>query len=384
MNHNTTLLKQRLEQLAKEDKYHLLKVFKENSWERTELVGDAAGTFYVRKFLSKADDQGILYRHLIGVQSEYFPRIISYESFEENDVVVMEYLQGQTLREQVETQGIFTRAEADHVVRGLCAAASFLHTQSGAPIIHRDINPNNIIYNDGQLKLIDFGIARRYNSDANQDTHIWGTVGYAPPEQFGFGQSDERTDVYAIGMVYYFLLSGRDPGPDFQSKLASMSAIDSGAKGIIARCTALDPAKRIKSATALGFAVAADKTIALKRLCHRMRPLWFVWCALLTTCFVLISGMLVVNLFNPAYADMPQELALETVQVASALLFMFVPSLLFLTNIGHWVGHVPWLQRKQAIKIAGILIACFILAMLGIGIPEGMHSVDYLTLRSRN
>ena len=82
----------------------------------------------------------------------------------------------------------------------LCECLDTLHTLN-PPIIHRDIKPENIIYHDNKVTLLDFGIARFLDSKKSKDTLILGSVGYAAPEQFGFHQSDARTDLYAVGVL---------------------------------------------------------------------------------------------------------------------------------------------------------------------------------------
>jgi serine/threonine protein kinase len=95
----------------------------------------------------------------------------------------------------------------------MCEVLQFLHTQE-PPIIFRDVKPANImIMPNGQLKLIDFGIARTYKEGKRKDTMSMGTAAYAPFEQFGKGQTDARSDVYSLAATLYNLLTGRPPTP---------------------------------------------------------------------------------------------------------------------------------------------------------------------------
>lgn len=116
----------------------------------------------------------------------------------------------------------------------LCDALEFLHGQG---IIHRDIKPSNIIMKeDGVLCLIDFGAARVIKEDAEQDTRILGTPGFAPPEQYGFAATDYRSDFYAVGMTLKALL-----GNEYRGSLTEA----------IRRCVELDPERRVASAREL-------------------------------------------------------------------------------------------------------------------------------------
>lgn len=91
------------------------------------------------------------------------------------------------------------------------------------PIIHRDLNPSNIVAGPDGPCIIDFGIARTFDPAFDKDTHTWGTYGYAAPKQFGFGQNDERTDIFALGMLYWFLLTGTYPDANLEQQLARTS-----------------------------------------------------------------------------------------------------------------------------------------------------------------
>lgn len=80
------------------------------------------------------------------------------------------------------------------------------------PIIHRDIKPSNVIVtNDGIVKLLDMNAAKYYKGNAEEDTHLIGTVGYAAPEQYGFGESSVQTDIYALGVLLNYLIVGDIP-----------------------------------------------------------------------------------------------------------------------------------------------------------------------------
>ena len=118
----------------------------------------------------------------------------------------------------------------------LCDAVLELHEGFGAPLIHRDLKPSNIMVSCGGLSLIDQGIAREYKGDATTDTHHFGTRAYAPPEQFGFGQTTVRSDVYALGMILYFCLVEQTPDAVVRERGSLTSRIpDSGAIGAYAR-----------------------------------------------------------------------------------------------------------------------------------------------------
>lgn len=141
------------------------------------------------------------------------PRV--YESFEENarQYLVMDFIEGKTLeqRQQEAGNGPLPVTEVLGWAKQLCSVLGYLHSQK-PPIIFRDLKPANImVTRDGQIKLIDFGIARVFAPGHARDTQVLGTPGYAPPEQYGKTQTDPRADIYALGCTLYHLLSGYDP-----------------------------------------------------------------------------------------------------------------------------------------------------------------------------
>jgi tRNA A-37 threonylcarbamoyl transferase component Bud32 len=141
------------------------------------------------------------------------PRV--YEQFSEDarHYLVMDYIDGETLEERMgKTPGKgLGEVEALGWARQLCSALTYLHGQT-PPIIFRDLKPSNImVTRGGEIKLIDFGIARVFAPGRARDTQVLGTPGYAPPEQYGKAQTDARADIYALGCTLYQLLTGYDP-----------------------------------------------------------------------------------------------------------------------------------------------------------------------------
>lgn len=121
----------------------------------------------------------------------------------------------------------------------LCAAIKAIHK---AGVIHRDIKPSNIICgNDGHIRLIDFDSARLRVEFQSRDTEILGTGGYAAPEQYGFMQTDDRSDIYAFGVTMEEILGENADKPKFQR--------------IIRRCTQFDPDRRCRDISAVGRAI---------------------------------------------------------------------------------------------------------------------------------
>jgi serine/threonine-protein kinase len=140
------------------------------------------------------------------------PRVTDHFEQDGKAYLVMEYVPGETLLSFLSREGL--PQPLDRVLewaRQLADALDYLHGQS-PPIIFRDLKPANIMLTpSGQVKLIDFGIARLFKPGQAKDTQAFGTVGYSAPEQYGKGQTDARADVYSLGVLLHQLLTGHDP-----------------------------------------------------------------------------------------------------------------------------------------------------------------------------
>lgn len=166
--------------------------------------GDRAAT--VAKFQEEAE----LLRSL---RHDNLPRVVDVFEFNRRHFLVMELIEGRTLTELLDARG-GPLPEKDVVDWGaqLCRVLAFLHTRQ-PPIIYRDLKPDNIMLDaaTGRIKLIDFGIARRFKGGKRSDTFMLGTKGYAAPEQFGKAETDGRADLFALGATLHHLLTNENP-----------------------------------------------------------------------------------------------------------------------------------------------------------------------------
>lgn len=180
--------------------------------------------------------------------------------------VIEDYISGSSLAELLEQEN-FGEDEACAIIADLCDILEPLHAHK-PPIIHRDIKSSNVIIDGaGRTFLIDFDASKLVVPGRKRDTQLIGTEEYAAPEQYGFAQSDERTDVYALGILLHELLTGRLPSEaceDTQAAPAARAAeaTPSGALGrVINTATAMDPAGRYSSAEGLKRAVLQARAI---------------------------------------------------------------------------------------------------------------------------
>lgn len=280
----TAALAEHLASFDRDDSYRVERVLKRSDVETTELVcfeGSGGGSLgpFVRKRIDASAQIGGAYERLFAAQRagrrfEHLPRIVDCRRAGDELNVVMEYIEGETLEALVGRLGA-TPDYARGLFPALCDAAAELHAGFGemgkapAPIIHRDLKPSNIIVSGvryaadagmtfSSLVIIDLGIARAWREGADADTVKFGTRPYAPPEQYGFGQTSVRSDVYALGALLFFCLTGVDPKPGLDIReQCEMRGVPAPLADAICMAMALDPAKRFASAEALGRATRA-------------------------------------------------------------------------------------------------------------------------------
>jgi eukaryotic-like serine/threonine-protein kinase len=149
---------------------------------------------------------------LIALEHPHLPKIIDYLASDGTrpGLLVMEYIRGRTLQQLFEQQNSrLAPAKLLKYMLQLTDALEYLHHQHHQPIVHRDIKPSNVMINEyDEVKLIDFGTARRHKQGHTDDTVKLGTIGFASPEQFRQEQTEPRSDLYSLGAMMYYLLSG--------------------------------------------------------------------------------------------------------------------------------------------------------------------------------
>lgn len=138
------------------------------------------------------------------------PRIVDIIDNNITIYVVMDYIEGDSLDKYLQEYGAQPEERVIEWAKQLCDALSYLHSQK-PPIIYRDMKPANVMLKpEGNIKIIDFGIAREYKEQNLADTTVLGTKGYASPEAYS-GQTDPRSDIFSLGMTMHNLLTGIDP-----------------------------------------------------------------------------------------------------------------------------------------------------------------------------
>lgn len=355
-------LSEQMAAFERASRFEMRCLLKENASERTELVSDAAGTLYVRKYLDVEEGHAHPYERLVGIDVPHMPKVVEASRIADKLVVVSEHVVGATLEQLVAEQGALSDEVARMLLSNVADALSFLHGLAGGPVIHRDVNPSNIIVNTRGAWLIDFGIARTFEQGARQDTRLWGTAGYAAPEQYGFRQTDARTDVYALGRVLAFMMTGReDAGVD--------DVPSAWARHVVKTATALDPRRRYRSVGLMKAdclrarqlrAEVADGTLR--------RRVWVAWRVAATAVVLLLALGVGISISKDPLV--PHVI----VNVVLYVLFCAVPWAAT-TNMFGVLDKVPWFGARRwaaalaivALSFAALLV--FAAFWMGAGLP---------------
>ena len=216
--------------------YDTLRVLKQSPRGTVSVVRHKkSGTRYVFRRYSGS---GEVYRRLLPVLCPHLPQIMEAAEQDGQTAVLEEYVQGDTLAELLMGARL-TEREARQVTMQLCQALHVLHSMGA---VHRDVKPDNVILRGSDAVLIDFDAARIYKDESESDTQVLGTTGFAAPEQYGIFQSDERADIFSLGVLLNIMLTGKHPSRE-------MAAGKMGR--IVRKCTMTAPEQRYQSARAL-------------------------------------------------------------------------------------------------------------------------------------
>lgn len=294
-------------ELANEyDLYDCLRETPEKSTYLLQKKSDASFAILKVASAGKREHLQLEYDILSGIHAPHFPRAIACFSDEKNTYFLREYIAGTPVSDFVERQGPFCEADAVQLCLGLCEALQVLHAQT-PPVIHRDIKPQNVIFTkERKLTLIDFDASRRYQHTQKKDTVYLGTQATAAPEQFGYQQTDQRSDIYSTGILLLFLCTG-------SYELESLEKISSRTlKNIILTCTRFDPNRRYASVRQL-----RAQLLRFNREITRSPASFFKGAALGLCCgVVLCAGLYLLG----AIPDKPENLPLLSAASDPALI----------------------------------------------------------------
>lgn len=225
------------------ENFRLLKLIHDSDKTKIWLVNETSSS---RKFLLKVINRtGLLYPQIAEIKNAALPEIYHVEENGAETYVVEEFLQGSDLQTYLELRGSLDEQTAARLAIEICDCLAELHHWH---IIHRDIKPSNLFLTDaGEFKLIDFDAARLEKPGRFADTYMIGTPGFAAPEQYGFHQTDERTDIYSLGLTLKLLLG-------YENYRGFLSPV-------LAKCIEFDPNKRFDSVQSLKRAILRRQQI---------------------------------------------------------------------------------------------------------------------------
>lgn len=217
---------------ALEREFELVRILKESPRGSVRLIRHKATGRRVifRRFTGNPE----VYRKLLDYTCPNLPLVLEVASQGQENLVLEEFIEGDTLGFLLQ-DALFSQEETRKIVRQVCQALWVLHS-IGA--VHRDVKPENIILRGDQAVLIDFDAARFHKLEAENDTQILGTTGFAAPEQYGLSQSDIRTDIYSVGILINVMLTGEHP-----SRHPAAGRLGR----IVDRCTHVNPQRRYKN-----------------------------------------------------------------------------------------------------------------------------------------
>ena len=240
-----------------DDAYHVEQVLARGPRGVTELVTiDGVGPFVRKKIPTVLAQRGV-WSALGGSTCPRLPRVEATYELPDCVAVVLDYVPGPTLEQVVAERGRLQQNEAVNLAQQICEAVQELHRLG---ILHRDLTPANIIVADDGAHIIDLGIARPLTDTANRnrDTTALGTYGFASPEQYGFAPTDVRSDIFSLGRILGFMLTGVYPDDTRYTPLLSDDLhVTPRLRAIVERATAFEPSARYQNVTQFAQALTS-------------------------------------------------------------------------------------------------------------------------------
>ena len=283
------------------NKYEVVKILGEGATGRVYLVKDLhLSRFLAVKCLNIKERSLTEVNALKNFEHPSLPIIYDYRSDDEYSYIIMEYVEGVTLREYME-RGRVTFERALEVTFKVCEVLDYLHNLK-PEIIYRDLKPENIMIRpDGSIKLIDFGAVLLRSYDNNTEKDNYGTAGYSAPELFKGKTADRRSDIYSVGAILHEMLSGASPVKPPFSRLSLRRydrSIPRGIENIVNKCLSEDRTKRYPNITELVNALRNyNRVFSLESVSFFIRKFLVIACYIMT----------LVSFLYPLYKGVPEE-----------------------------------------------------------------------------
>lgn len=224
------------------------------------------------------------YNFLLNQNFPFLPTVIFGQKIGENFYLIRKYYEGITLEAYVERHGLLPVNEALSIIRTIAMYIGQLHNQN-PPVLHRDIKPQNFLYtSDGDYKFIDMETVKLYDASLDYDTVVIGTRKTAAPEQFGYQQSSIKTDIYGLGILLVYLLTG-----NYSLKDNNLASLPFTLQKIVHKCTYFDPGKRYKNIASLCKDISLYQRFRLRAVSIRL--IFFIILLLSVSSSVLIYNI---------------------------------------------------------------------------------------------
>lgn len=341
--------------------------------EHIKLVRDKeTGQICVKKILDYTQQDVLQFRK--GNRSVYFPQV--YEVFEQDKevVVIEEYVAGITLEDYMAGNPL-PEAEAVRIAVQICQALLELH-HATPMIVYRDLKPENImITTENNVKLVDFNISRTFHQGQKRDTVLLGTAEYAAPEQFGYFQTDNRTDIYAFGVVFNYMLTGHFPIDGvYEGKYA----------GVIKKCIEMEPSKRYQTVETLLMDLGVNQvekeqseggTMSWMIPGFRSHVFWKEIVAVLGYLFVFCLGL------TMEFTHDNGELYPLAMQWANRILFTFAQlfTIFFCCNYRGISDEIPFYRHHSPImRVFSYLVTWFAAVVVMVMISVAIENIFFI------
>lgn len=304
------------------------------------VTDETTGKIYVKKELRIYDRK--VYEYLKAHQCPYITAV--YEVWENDGTltVIEEYIQGDTLSLLLEKRTLSDDRKKDILLQ-VCDALGFLH-EAEPPIIHRDVKADNImVAENGTAYLIDYNAAKFYHKNQSRDTILLGTEGSAAPEQYGFRQSDARTDIYGVGI----LIQEMFPDDDSMQKIAE-------------KATRMEPSQRYQTVRDMKRAIerCQERRYKINIPGFRTGHLWKMMIAIMGYLLILYCGLSLQVEHPKSGADI----------WLNRIIFLLMSGAL----VDLYTGWTPLFQNfplmrseKTSLRIAGYILGSLMIIVFG-------------------
>lgn len=310
-------------------KYEILKVIHTSGMANVYLVSDKNlnKQWCLKEIVkSEAGKNMVEYRSLLqeanimkSLNHSSIPRIVTIEEEGDSIFIIMDYVHGISVKDWLIKKGAVKQSVVVNWMKQVCGVLIYLHNRKH-PIFYRDMKPDNImIQEDGNIKVLDFGISVVITSKDDTIKEALGTKGYAAPEQKKRGEKyDLRSDIFALGRTMYYMLTGLNPsiiGDNLRPIREINSSLSMGLEVIIDKCTKENPDERYQSVEEVLYALKNYETLDSNYRHKIKRKVNITLGLFLTSAFLFIASFIPLGINNSQIGKMYEknlEIAIQT------------------------------------------------------------------------